>query len=151
MGDAAGAAGRKGRRRAGAAHDADAAVCSGRPVIGLEFTGWRPFRARKNSREIKRWLRAVGDASVKVFKGGMGKYPPASAPGAWPNIRSGKLRASIKADVVGEEVIVSSNTRYASFLRTGTTRMARRKMSDNALQEGSKKARLNKWAGWFQG
>ena len=57
----------------------------------IEFSPWGKFHARKNTEEIHRWLRAIGDAGVDAFRSGMGQYPPASAPGAWPNSRTGRL------------------------------------------------------------
>lgn len=116
--------------------------------ITLEFEPWRPFLARKKPQEIKRWLKAVGVASEEAFKGGMGNYPPASAPGAYPNVRTGRLRGSIRHVVTSDSVTIGSNMFYSIFLRTGTSKMARRKMSDDALKEGAQKARLGHWVEW---
>src|SRR5438105_1493902 len=110
--------------------------------ITIEFTPWRSFRARKRPEEIKRWLHAIGDAGVQAFQGGMGGYPPASAPGAWPNSRSGRLKGTIRSEVTESSVTIGTNTPYSMYLRRGTTRMKRRKMSDNALAEGIKAGRL---------
>jgi phage gpG-like protein len=114
----------------------------------IEFQPWRPFLARKRKEEIRRWLRAIGDASEQAFKGGMGNYPPASAPGAWPNVRTGRLRGSIDSVVTDDSVTVGSNMHYSVYLRYGTRKMARRKMSDDALKAGMTKARLGKWVEW---
>src|SRR5262245_47427693 len=97
--------------------------------IQIQFTPWRPFYARKNSAEIERWLRAIGQASVQAFRR-MGNYPPASTPSEYPAIRTGRLRGSIDFDVTSSSVTVGSNMPYSVFLRYGTSRMARRKMSD---------------------
>jgi hypothetical protein len=122
----------------------------------IEFSPWGKFHARENKVEIKRWLNAVGKAGVEAFRGGMGKYPPASAPGAWPNSRSGKLRASIKYEVGGggafnDTVTIGTNTPYSLFLRHGTSKMARRKMSDDALKAGVHAGRLGHWVEWTHG
>lgn len=122
--------------------------------ITIEFSPWGKFRARKNKAAIRSWLHSVGQASVAAFRGGMGNYPPASAPGAWPNSRSGGLKGSIKYEVGGggafeDTVTVGTGMPYSGFLRHGTSKMARRKMSDNALEEGIRHAgRLAKWAEW---
>lgn len=118
------------------------------PSIQLEFSPWSPFRAKKNTAEIQRWLQSIGTAAEAAFKGGMGKYPPASAPGAWPNIRSGGLYRSIRTEVRSDSVTIGSNMRYSIYLREGTSRMARRKMSDDALKAGIKAGRLGHWVEW---
>jgi hypothetical protein len=124
-------------------------------MISIEFTPWGSFRARKRPAEIKRWLHAIGKAGVEAFKGGMGKFPPPSSPGAWPNSRSGKLKGSINYEVGGggafnETVTIGTNTPYSMYLRKGTGRMARRKMSDNAMKEGVKAGRLGQWVEWVK-
>jgi phage gpG-like protein len=118
------------------------------PSIQLQFTPWRPFLARKNNSEIRSWLERVAKASEAAFKGGMGHYPPASAPGAWPNIRTGNLRSSIRTEVTNDSMTIGSNMRYSRFLREGTSRMARRKMSDDALKAGMSAGRLGHWVQW---
>ncbi len=117
-------------------------------TITIEFQPWGRFYARKRNEEIRRWLKTVGDAGVDAFRGGMGNYPPASDPGAWPNNRTGRLGRSIRSVVSTDEVTIGTSMFYSIFLRRGTSKMARRKMSDNALQEGMKKARLGRWVEW---
>jgi hypothetical protein len=116
--------------------------------LSLEFMPWSAFRARKDNTAIRSWLQQVAKASEAAFKGGMGNYPPASDPGAWPNIRTGNLKGSIRTEVTSDSMTIGSNMRYSIFLRTGTSIMARRKMSDNALQAGIKAAQLGHWVGW---
>jgi phage gpG-like protein len=113
----------------------------------LEFSPWGTFQARKKREEIRRWLRAVGDAAETAFKN-MSKYPPASSSGQYPAVRTGRLRASIRTVVTDSSVTIGTNTRYSMFLRTGTSKMARRKMSDDALKEGMHAGRLGHWAEW---
>lgn len=123
----------------------------------IEFSPWGKFHAAYKPAVIHSWLTRVGEAGVAAFKGGMGKYPPASAPGAWPNSRTGRLNASIKYEVGGggafhDTVTIGTDTPYSNFLRTGTSMMARRKMSDNAIQEGRRNAgRLGRWVEWTKG
>jgi len=114
----------------------------------IEFTPWRAFHARKRREEIHRWLRGIGEAGTEAFRSGMGNYPPASSPGAWPNNRSGRLNKSIRFVATDHDVTIGSNMPYSLFLRTGTKRMARRKMSDNALKEGMQHSRLGRWVEW---
>lgn len=119
--------------------------------MNLEFDAWDKFHAGMNKEEYQRWLHSVAFQSVRIFKR-MSKYPPASSEGEYPAQRTGRLRASIRGDVTGTAVVVSTNTPYSKWLREGTSRMGRRKMSDNALEEGIAAAgRLKKWAGWKHG
>jgi len=121
-------------------------------TIELSFKEWAPFWAKRDKAAFKRWLNAVAQESEKAFKR-MGKYPPASKPSEYPAVRSGRLRASIKTRVTDTFVEISSNTSYSHFLRHGTRKMARRKMSDNALKEGlaAAKKRAKSWVGWSHG
>lgn len=119
--------------------------------FSIEFSPWRTFQARKKPEVIRSWLKRVGDASVDAFKGGMGEYPPASDPGAWPNRRSSRLYASVRSVATASSVTVGTSMRYSKFLREGTSRMARRKMSNSALAEGVKSSRLGKWVEWSRG
>lgn len=121
--------------------------------IVIEFTPWHPFRARKKTEEIHRWLKAIGEASEEAFRSGMGSGPAHSAPGAWPNSQTGILKGTIKSIATNDEVTIgTSRTRGSApvslFLREGTSKMARRKMSDNALMEGMRKAKLGRWVEW---
>jgi len=120
-------------------------------MFTLEWKSWQSFKAYKTN-AWKRWLEEVAKQSEAAFKGGMGNYPPASAPGAWPNSRTGRLRGSIQTRVTEHEVTIGTNTPYSNYLRTGTSKMARRKMSEDALKEGMRAARrLGHWAGWMEG
>jgi hypothetical protein len=117
-------------------------------TITIEFTPWHPFHARKNLGAIHRWLQSIGEAGTAAFRSGMGSYPPASSPGAWPNSRTGRLKGTIDYKVAGDSVTIGTSTRYSGYLRRGTSKMARRKMSDNALQEGMRAGRLGRWVEW---
>ena len=119
----------------------------------IEFSPWGRFRALKKEAEIRRWMWGVGFAGSEAFRSGMGKYPPSSSPGAWPNNRTGNLNKSIRFEFGGggsfdQTVTIGTSMHYSKFLRTGTSRMARRKMSDNALKEGMRASRLGRWVEW---
>jgi hypothetical protein len=119
--------------------------------FSIEFSPWGQFHARKKREEIHRWLWGIGFAGSEAFRSGMGHYPPSSAPGAWPNNRTGRLNKSIHFEATGDSVTIGTSMPYSGFLRSGTSKMARRKMSDNALEEGMKGSRLGKWVGWSRG
>lgn len=119
--------------------------------MALEFESWSSFRAGRTG-EKRRWLERVAKESEAAFRKGMGHFPPVSAPGAWPNTRTGRLLGSIRTRVTDTEVTISTNTHYSMFLRHGTSKMGRRKMSDNALEEGLRAAgRMGRWVGWVHG
>jgi len=123
----------------------------------IEFSPWGKFHAREKPEVIRSWLRSIGEAGTQAFRSGMGKYPGPSAPGAWPNSRTGNLKKTINYEVGGGgafeySVTIGTDMYYSKFLRSGTSRMARRKMSDNALAEGVRGAgRLGKWVEWSRG
>lgn len=118
----------------------------------IEFTPWSPFHAEKRPDEIHRWLKEVADASEQAFRqGASAAWPPPSAPGAWPHRRTGGLLGSISSYATNDEAVVGSNMEYSIYLREGTSMMARRKMSDDALKEGMTKAHLGRWVEWVRG
>lgn len=120
--------------------------------VSLVLMPWGRFRADMDERVKRAWLATVAQESRKAFMSGTGrKFPPASRAGAWPKMRTGALRRSIKSEVHGDsEVIVSTSRPYSGYLRHGTSKMGRRKMSDTALEIGVEKAegRMAHWARW---
>ena len=122
--------------------------------IEIDFKAWAPFHAKYDKAAFKRWLKIVARESEKAFKGGVKGYPPASKTGQYPSVRTGRLRSSIRVEVIANGVEVSTNTPYSGYLREGTHRMGgRRNMSDTALKEGIEKAKKlsRKWVGWERG
>ncbi|UPT53287.1 virion morphogenesis family protein [Synechococcus phage Yong-L2-223] len=57
---------------------------------------------------------------------------------------------SIRTRTTLTETTIGTNQFYSKFLRDGTRKMARRKMSDDALQEGTEEARKMRflWVRW---
>ena len=121
-------------------------------MIEISFKQWAPFWAKRDKRAFRRWLQLVSEESLKAFKN-MKRYPPASKSGQYTAIRTGRLRRSIRSRVTDTSVEISTNTPYSGYLRYGTRKMARRKMSDSALREGmaAAKKRASKWVGWSRG
>lgn len=129
----------------------------------LTFKPWKPFRASKSRDIVRGWLREVATKSEEVFKAGMtgshsgnldiranGSVFFRSAPDEYPAVDSGKLIASMKTNVDDNSATIGTNTPYSKRLRLGQGRFRRRKMSDNALNEGTKLAsrKIIGWAGW---
>ena len=118
--------------------------------ITISFQPWGQFRAVKDDASIQAWLDTIGVAAEAAFRGGMGSGPGHSAPGAWPNSQTGGLRGSIRHETTSNSVTIGTSMPYSGYLRHGTSKMARRKMSDNALQEGMAAGGrvLGHWAHW---
>lgn len=134
-------------------------------MISFEFTGWHKFRAKKKPEVLRKWLGNVRDQAQRVFTAGMlgahsgqiyyrrrGRHQ-ASAPGEYPAHDTGGLIGSMRSHVSATEVTIGTDIFYAKFLREGTGQMARRKMSDDAMREGGKKARPTSrgWVAWARG
>jgi len=103
-----------------------------------------PYRNINVRNKRKGDIHEIGRAAVKIFKAGVlsahsGRvymYGRASAPGEYPAVKSGHTLSSISYTTVGDDTLIVGTKSPASvFLRNGTRRMARRKMSDSALEE----------------
>lgn len=117
----------------------------------------RPFGtlvATYDDAAVQRFLQNVARTSHFKFRAGMeasrggrvyrlkgGRMHKASAPGAYPAIMSGATAASIRTEVKKDEMTLGTNTYYAKWLRSGTKKMKKRKMSPEALREGLEAAR----------
>ena len=122
-------------------------------IAVLDLKPWHKFKADVDERVIRAWLAIIAQESRAAFMKGTSRHsPPSSRAGAWPKQRTGALRGSIKAEVVGQGVVVSTNRPYSMYLRTGTSKMGRRKMSDTALEIGMQKAenRMKNWVQWVR-
>lgn len=115
------------------------------------FKPWRAFKASLDPVAIPRFLRSVAKESKAAFVKGMnepktgrwysGKPRRSSAPGEYPAVQSGRLLKSAGTRVTSDSATVGTNTYYAKWLREGTRRMQRRKMSTEALREGVEASR----------
>lgn len=119
------------------------------------FKGWRVFGVNLDRRTISRWLKEVGDSSHDVFRRGMlgrhsgriynrpggRRHQASNSNGSeYPANDSGRLLKSAKSVSTKDSATFGTNEEYSKWLREGSGRMARRKMSDNALVEGGVKA-----------
>lgn len=130
-------------------------------MISLAFRGWGKFFASYEQGAVQDWLKHVGDRSLSAFRQGMsgshagrvyrfrGRGHRASRSGEYPAKRSGALYSSAQTQVSRDKMEIGTNKHYAIYLRTGTSKMKRRKMSDEALKDGMKTAgRPQRWARW---
>lgn len=134
-------------------------------MITFEFTGWTKFRAQKKPQVVRKWLRSVGKEAQRVFTAGMrgghsgqlyyrrGRVHQASAPDEYPANDTGGLLASMRHEVSSSEVVIGTNVFYSAFLRNGTRKMRRRRMSDDALKAGIKNSHPQPvgWVAWTRG
>ena len=122
-------------------------------IAVLDLKPWHKFKADLDERTIRAWLVTIAQESRKAFMSGTSRHsPPPSRDGAWPKQMTGALRGSIKAEVKGHAVVVSTSQPYSGYLRSGTSKMGRRKMSDTALEIGIQKAenRMKHWVQWVR-
>lgn len=131
-------------------------------MIRLSFKGWHNFYAKKKPEVVRAWLKTVTSHAQRVFTAGLlGRHSgqiyyrrrgrhQASAPGEYPASDSGNLLASMRTKTTATEATIGTNMFYSRFLRYGTKKMARRKMSDDAIKEGAAAARgkLKGWVAW---
>ena len=102
----------------------------------LQFTPWRKFRPELNEAGIHQYLHALAKNTHRAFQAGMSASSVPSSPGAYPGVRTGRLRGSIRTEVKAREMTVGTSMHYSIYLRMGTRKMAARKMSPGALAEG---------------
>ena len=130
-------------------------------MMRARFQPWRAMRAEFDRKAVRAFVSDAAEATEDAFKAGMrsGKSGriyrrkrgshQASAPGEYPAIDSGALIATVGKKVRAMDMEVGSSAKpYALYLRTGTGKMARRKMSDDALKEAlpGVRSRLKAWA-----
>ena len=127
-------------------------------MFTLIFKPWRKFTARKRDDRVLSFMERVATGAEDAFRSGMtgghsgrrGRVRQASAPGEYPASQTGALLGSIRSRANLRRVDVGTSAAHAVYLRYGTRKMARRKMSDDALKEGIEKARssLTGWVEW---
>lgn len=131
----------------------------------IEFKPWGRFSAFKDDRQIRRFLSGAADIVLKRLKDGL-KNPPKTgkfyigkskrriqasrALAEYPARDTGDLFRSAKKRVARDEMEVGTNMFYSRFLREGTSKMGRRKMSDTALEESLPKIEgtIGRFAYW---
>lgn len=118
-------------------------------MIGLQFKPWRHIQAVHDRAAIRAWLARMAQNAQRAFRAGMeashggrvyrrrgGRLHRASAPGDWPAVDTGALKGSIRTQSSDVQMTIGTGQFYAIFLRKGTRKMARRKMSPEALKKG---------------
>lgn len=125
----------------------------------FDFTPWREFRARRDFLATKRFLDLIGRETAKTLRneilspaksGRMYGSHRASAPGEYPANETGRLVRSIKTRAAPNQVSIGTTIHYGRWLADGTSRMGKRKMSQQALEETLPRiwGRLGRFADW---
>jgi hypothetical protein len=119
----------------------------------FEFRPWGRFGPVHDKNAVRRFLRDGAKIALKTFKDGL-RNPPKTGRvykrkgglhqasinktrAEYPARESGALLKSANSRVANDEFEIGSNMYYSRFLRDGTSKMRRRKMSDTALTESS--------------
>lgn len=131
--------------------------------IRIALGGWGEMAAYRDDVKIAMWLSLVAKNSKAAFEEGMrspksgkfyrrkgGRIHRASAGGEYPAVDYGELIGSVKAVSFGtKKAFLAVNVPYARYLRKGTPRMAKRKMTKEALKEGrARTGPIGNWARW---
>lgn len=103
---------------------------------------WQKFHVAQTAALKRNFLTMVGNEAQRVFRNGMqGGHSgrvygghKASAAGEFPASRTGALERSIGVIVSENQVEVGTGMPYSIYLRYGTGRMAKRRMSEDALR-----------------
>lgn len=129
----------------------------------IKFIPWARIRVNYETKAVRSFFAAVANEGKRTFLAGIdGKHSgriayrrgggrfTRSAPGEYPARDSGDLRASVDSIFTSRSATVGSNVAYSIFLREGTTRMERRRMSDTALMTAAENSRekLGRFVKW---
>lgn len=134
----------------------------------MQFTPWRRFDAFHDQNAVRKFVRTAADVMLDRLKKGLRKPPktgrkyfgkskrivqassglrPAME---YPAVDTGDLLASAEKSVSSTQAEIGTGMYYSRFLREGTKRMVRRKMSDTALTESLPELRekVGRFAYW---
>lgn len=128
------------------------------------FTPWREFFAFRDRRVTTDFMREAAKEYEDEYKKAIrnppktgrmyrrrgGMHQASRALSEFPANDTGKLQNSAKGTSTALSATVGTTMFYAKFLREGTRRMGRRKMSDNIVQANTPRilARLRGWVVW---
>jgi hypothetical protein len=133
-------------------------------MLGWVFTPWRKFIAFRDRKVTTRFMRETAKEFEDEYKKAI-RNPPktgrmyrrrrgwhqASRPlSEYPANDTSRLQKSAKGTSTPESATVGTTMFYGKFLREGTRKMARRKMSDNIVKANTPRAlaRLRGWVVW---
>lgn len=132
-------------------------------MLDFVFTPWRKFCAFRDRKVTSDLMRQIAKDTEKTLRDGILNPPKtgrmyrrkkglhqASRPGEFPANETGKLAQSVRSESTATSATAGTNMFYSKFLREGTRKMARRRMSDDALQIVVPRAmaRLRGWVVW---
>lgn len=128
------------------------------------FQPWRSFVAFRDRKVTTRFMRETAREFADEYKKAIrnppktgrmyrrrGKWHQASRPlSEYPANDTGRLQNSVTPQSTDMSATTGTTMFYGKFLREGTRRMQRRKMSDNIVKENTPRAlaRLRGWIVW---
>lgn len=131
------------------------------------FKPWRPLEVELDRQAIHRFFFRVAHEGAKSFREGMdgphtgriyrrrGRLHQASVnirKAEYPANSSGALRRTIRGVSTPTSATIGTSMPYSRWLREGTSKMQRRKMSDDAIDDGVRIARgrggFRDWIRW---
>lgn len=130
------------------------------------FIPWGKFRAFRNKAATTAFFKDVATTSYQILRRGLANPPKTGriyrrrrgmhqasiniAEAEYPAKDTGALYKSAGKVATATKAEIGTDMFYSKFLREGTKKMRRRKMSDNAMTEGVIKARgrMKHWAEW---
>lgn len=128
------------------------------------FTPWRRFFAHHDRRVVRQFVREAAKEMAEEYREAI-RNPPktgriymrkhglhqASAPLIeYPANETGALAKSVTPTATDDKATIGTTMFYGKFLREGTRKMRRRKMSDNIVKANTPRilARLRGWVVW---
>jgi phage gpG-like protein len=133
-------------------------------MLGFVFTPWRRIFAYRDRRVTSAFMREAAkefsDAyreainsppkTGRIYRRKRGLHQASKGLVEYPATDTGKLAASVTPESTPERATTGTTMFYGKFLRTGTRKMARRKMSDNIVRANTPRilARLRGWVVW---
>lgn len=130
------------------------------------FTPWRHFRAFRNRAVTTAFMKQVATEGENTLRKGILSPPKTGriykrkrgshqasvnrSAAEYPANDTGALAKSVRKVYTATKAEIGTNMFYSKFLRNGTRKMERRKMSDTAMKLAIAKSRfkLRRWAGW---
>jgi len=133
-------------------------------MFKITFQPWRRFVAYRDRRVTTTFMRDAAKEFNKEYRKAIASPPKtgrmyrrkhglhqASRPlTEYPANETGALQNSVRSDATSDTATVGTTMFYGKFLREGTRKMQRRKMSDNIVRDNTPRilARLRGWVVW---
>lgn len=128
------------------------------------FTPWRNFMAYRDAKVLPRFMREAAKEYEDEYKEAIrsppktgriymrkhGRHQASKGIVEYPANDTGRLLNSVTKKSTSNTATIGTTMFYGKFLREGTRKMKRRKMSDNIVRDNTPRilARLRGWVVW---